>query len=788
MEKILIFRQQDAPATQKKLRLRPSGISLAIFLLGVTFLTYIPTSESIDGSALLATASSVARRGSLDINVIAHSDWLLPPISGMGILGNDGNVYSKKGLTPSLLMAPLVMVADALPALTPQATAMLFNPVVTILTAILLYILAQNIGLKANAAWLTALMYGCATMALVYAGTLFGEPLAALLLTLVVLAYARWRTARGKRALLLAGVMGTSFGLLIGVNLVYAALIPLAAMFLGSHTLIRRPDDDDPTEKGTFTQRAWTGIQTGVIFALPIAFALIGIGALNAARFGDPFTSGYRFAEGEGFIHPLWSGLFGLVFSPYRGVFWYNPLLWAALPGVWFLLRQRSTRAVMLLALALAAGVALLFASWWSWHGGIVWGPRFLIPALPLLMLPLAPVIERLGDPAGRARARRPLRLVLIGGFAGLVLLSIGIQVIGALISYVPYYAELKAAHFTGDMTAIVTELDDTVLTDPALSPILGQARLLGAGTPPQVAWLAQGVDGGILLAALSLLALGVAIAYLPPSRSWRWGILLIALGAAGIVAWRGGAPTQPRIDRLATAVEGADSVVVASTAYGAALIDLETRARVVSINAPVSETDNRAQQLWAHARLGSAHFAYLTWIPPADPLDWMGRALFESAAFLGEQPLDGHRLLRFETSAPPLAHDGGWLFGEIRLNRWGAQLRQGFLDVAVEWQITSPINTSWFIHVVDADGRILAQQDRAPMGGYALNSSGQQGGILQDRLAFALDPLPSGASLRIGWIDPVTGERLPVTAADGTAVSDGFIVLPLESLAPNPP
>jgi hypothetical protein len=88
---------------------------------------------------------------------------------------------------------------------------------------------------------------------------------------------------------------------------------------------------------------------------------------------------------------PFLTGFWGLIFSPYRGVFWHTPLFIASVVAfVPFVRRHRSEA----LLIALLSGVLVgMYSLWWMWWGGFAWGPRFLVPLTPLWVLVLAPVI-----------------------------------------------------------------------------------------------------------------------------------------------------------------------------------------------------------------------------------------------------------------------------------------------------------------------------------------------------------------------------------------------------------
>src|SRR5262249_21179953 len=126
---------------------------------------------------------------------------------------------------------------------------------------------------------------------------------------------------------------------------------------------------------------------------------LFGAGALpaavvwcwyNAGRFGSPFSLGYH---DQTFSHPLLSGLYGMAFSPGRGVFVYAPILIVGLCVLPWL--RGPDRVIGALAVVLLVARLVFYARWWAWYGGDVWGPRFMIPVLPAFVPLVALAIEK---------------------------------------------------------------------------------------------------------------------------------------------------------------------------------------------------------------------------------------------------------------------------------------------------------------------------------------------------------------------------------------------------------
>jgi hypothetical protein len=120
----------------------------------------------------------------------------------------------------------------------------------------------------------------------------------------------------------------------------------------------------------------------------------------NDLRHGNPFEGGYAGEAGNrtalpysglpGFSYPLFFGLLSVLFSFGKGLVFFAPGLFARYPhdeGP----RPADARLVYRVWLAMTVGLVLVYARWWAWYGGAVWGPRFFLFA----SLPAALVLAR---------------------------------------------------------------------------------------------------------------------------------------------------------------------------------------------------------------------------------------------------------------------------------------------------------------------------------------------------------------------------------------------------------
>jgi hypothetical protein len=730
-------------------------ISLLCLLLGVYLLTYSPRIDAIDGAATLAVAVSLVQRGSVDIAALGGAEGQLPPVSRMGTFGLDGQLYAKKGVAPSLALLPLVGVATALD-LPMRAAGMLLNPLLTALTGVLVYVVAQQWGATSRVAYLTALLYGIGTLAWVYTKTLYGEPLAALLIMTAL-------AAGGSGKLWGYAVAGGALGLLGGVNLAYGTLIPVIVIGLMG-----------------LNPRRW---QWGALWRLGLALALMGslLLAYNLVRFGNPFTSGYNFAQGEGFTAPIGEGALGLWLSPYRGLLWYSPLLWLGVLA----LPLRAFRSRRGLCLALLITVTLTFGAWWSWHGGVTWGTRFLVPLVPCAALLLLPVVEL-------ALTKRRIWLFALVLFT---VISVGVQVLGVLLDYQLYYVYLYRYFFESPVTGLAAQ----VVWDAALSPIVGHAALLSAGAPLDIALFAQGFNLGHFSAAMLVVGVGVFIDQIqrrvmmhhdptprPAPQRNRWLAVpsIFVIAACGwIVEQQRTAPT--RLPPEYSALTPVDTLVVADAQIGAALLDMPRTVRAISIHAPTTPADPLAAGLWRTAKETGGYLWYVTWFAPNHADHWQERELWERYAFVREQPLLNYRAVLFDLRPPPPAEQvvGAQWGQQIELAAYGILVDATAIRVTLQWHaLNAPAGAyTWFVHVVDAQGQIIAQQDRAPQGNYRPTQTWQADEHYTDYLACPLSPSmdTTGWRLRVGWIS--NGAPLPLTNTLPMAEGD-FVWLPIST------
>jgi hypothetical protein len=268
-----------------------------------------------------------------------------------------------------LLLAPLVWPLRGTPWVEPAA--LLSTAVVTIVGLAFFCILIRGYLAAGEAVWTAAAVAFLGTPLWPYARTLYTEPYLA---TCAIGAYA---LALRRSNYVLAGIL-LAIGMTMKPPFVLLAL-PLAGVIL---------------PRG--------GMIAACRFFVPMAIAVFWILGLNRWMHGSSWRSSIQWAPGD-----LGTGVAGLLCSRTHGLL---PLVPAVLPVIaaWPTFLRRSPSE----ATALLTGCVLYFvlmANWVAWHGGACFGPRMIVPILPLLFTAAAVM------PDCRWWAFKPLRGAAIG-------------------------------------------------------------------------------------------------------------------------------------------------------------------------------------------------------------------------------------------------------------------------------------------------------------------------------------------------------------------------------------
>lgn len=723
-----------ASNTDQERTFRNLALMLALFLFSVYLLTYSSHFHSSDGLTMFAMSDNLARRGAADVNSLR---WM-----GLqqGTFGLDGSLYSRKGVGLSLLGLPLAWLGLVVPFWGVAQTFLLFNSAVTAATAALLAAYVHRCGYSSRAGLLGGLLYGLATMAWPYAKTDFSDPLSGLLLLTASYALLRYRQSGRIGAAVWAGA---ACGLAVATR--YASAVMILPLFILLIVYSR--------QRGNLRLRE--SAPPLVAFCAPLALTALGLALYNVSRYGDPFQTGYL--PQESFSAIWWQGILGLLVSPGRGLFLYNPILLAAIVALPSALRRAKTES--LLALSLVAAHVLLYGKWFMWHGGYAWGPRFLVPALPFLAFLLAPLLER----------RRPHPALAL-----LALLSVAVQVLGLLVDFRLYLDSLLD---TG-----LPLYDPITFFDPQYSPLLGQLKYL---RPENLdfAWIQTAAAPQVDPLALALCLALLLVTGWTLARAWAgkrpalWpSLALVVAVTAGLLLARYHA-AQPEDYRALTArvAEGerpGDLILLNIPEQTAAFLNLyKGHLPLEGLNQggpPLPPED--AALLERLRSVGRRVWLVPNWLPPQESgLElWLVKNGYQAESrYFGQQRLALYGL----PDEKPARRPGNFVFGgkiALRGYAFPQEAAPGdILALELSWEALAPVDRDYqvFIHLVDGEGNLVAQRDGQPVLWTRPTSSWRPGEEIADRYGLLLPGSlePGSLSVRVGMYLPQGGERLAV-------------------------
>jgi len=318
----------------------------------------------------------------------------------------NGHSYSDKAPGLSFVGIPVYFIAKFLiDSRWIQYLLISLISIFSALSVVLVYELVGILGGNKTSKLLTALIYAFGTIAWVYSKNFFAHGFSAFLL-LLSMYYARLFVQENNVKFIFVSGIAIGYSIVVEYpNLLL--LVPFLLYFISYNTKKKL-----------------------IYFIVPVALFLMVLGTYHYICFGSPFSTPYRYTSGYGnvqdidvFSNPVHKGLFWLLFSPYRGLFYLSPVLLLSPFGLFLLYKKYKPETILFLSFFMI--IVLFYSRYIYWSGGACYGPRFILAVVPFFTLPLAQVIEKYKD----QRSFLLLFFVLMG-------YSIFANAMGVIVSY----------------------------------------------------------------------------------------------------------------------------------------------------------------------------------------------------------------------------------------------------------------------------------------------------------------------------------------------------------------
>jgi hypothetical protein len=304
--------------------------------------------------------------------------------SGLDYSIKDGNYFSDKPPGFSFLTAPLYLAGDYLYKIginLPRTDTfnyggdgnafflmIIFVVIFNAIGSVKFYDVIRLLKFNKKIALVTTLIFTFATLYFVYSYNLFLHSFIASLLI-----FTTYYFLKGKKNDLLASGLFLGFAILCDYTLIL--IVPFFILYLS---------------------RSKNFIPRSFYFLLLLVFQLGLLGLYNLFAFGSLFRFSYMystFVDTQKFDHPLFTGLYELLISNWRGLFFYTPILLLSIPG--FFLLQRNFKKESYLFMLSFLLYLFLFATYRYLSGGLSYGPRHLVTVLPFFAFFLAPCFDK---------------------------------------------------------------------------------------------------------------------------------------------------------------------------------------------------------------------------------------------------------------------------------------------------------------------------------------------------------------------------------------------------------
>ena len=194
------------------------ALFLALLLFGVYLLSFNGRITSSDGLSMFAVTESFVKRGEFS------TDQMWTFFGTKSVAAPDGEVYSKYGYGTSLFAAPLYALALYFPFSGLMQVTLLASALAVALTGALVFLAARRLNFSALVSTFSALLFGLATPAWVYAKEFWSEPFAAMTFFAAFYFLLCYRAELKQRDVLFAGIL---LGLAIAVRTTNVLLVPL---------------------------------------------------------------------------------------------------------------------------------------------------------------------------------------------------------------------------------------------------------------------------------------------------------------------------------------------------------------------------------------------------------------------------------------------------------------------------------------------------------------------------------------------------------------------------------